>query len=200
MPLERPTLGVERFIQAGLAQAGGRRIGGRGSQSRPGATYRSGWAKGLTQDQATEKARTMYSGLRDTVRRKYEKQAQMLDVVSQRERGILERPTAPEVPRPGGGARVQPLATPTGRVEAMPSAGGMADMPSSPSGRPLGESVSPVERPSLRNPPETDGQDTRSLMPRSSVRDTFHDADERPRPSLREMSRQRQARMEARQM
>ena len=74
MALERPTLGVEAFIQTGLSQAGGRRIGGRGSRNKPGSTYRREWASGLTINQATEKARRMNAGLGDGVRRKYEGQ------------------------------------------------------------------------------------------------------------------------------
>lgn len=178
MPIERPTLGVERFIQRGLATAGGRRIGGRGAK--PGATYRAGWARGLTQDQATEKARSMYAGLGDGVRAKYEAQAGLADVVSQREResgplaasqageGVLGGGEAPHG-RPVPPVPVRRVPLDAGRVERLPSVGGMADMPVSTGRRVIGEPVLPVERPRFRSGFD-DEEPSLSLMDRMRER------------------------------
>ena len=82
LPVKKAT-GFERFLEEGLAQAGGRRASG--SNRKAGAFYTNGWAKGLTRGQAIEKARSMYEKLPDAKRKKYEGEANMTDVRSQRE-------------------------------------------------------------------------------------------------------------------
>ena len=80
---QKPATGFERFLEKGMALAGARKGGG--GDGKTGATYQTGWAKGLTKGQAIEKARSMYAGLDDSVRQKYEGQANLLDVRSGRE-------------------------------------------------------------------------------------------------------------------
>lgn len=90
--LERPMLGFERFLQRGLATAGGTRMTQRrGLKVQAGETFanKSHPFYGLTMDQATEKARGMYSGMKDGARQAWEKSAGMESLVSDRERGVI---------------------------------------------------------------------------------------------------------------
>ena len=80
---DKPATGFERFLEKGLALAGARKGGG--GDHKTGAVYGSGWAKGLSRSQAIEKARGMYAGLDDSVRQKYEGEANLEDVRSGRE-------------------------------------------------------------------------------------------------------------------
>lgn len=65
--------GMQAFVSHGLSTAGGRTIGGKGAKA--GATYKSGWAKGLTKDQAKAKAIQMWHALTPDQKAIWEKKA-----------------------------------------------------------------------------------------------------------------------------
>ena len=90
--------GFEAFLTRGLNQSGGRRLDGRARGKKRGYKYMEGPFKGLTQGQATEKARSMYAGLGDSERRRYEGVAAGDDIRSSREKMT---PTV-ETSRPSG--------------------------------------------------------------------------------------------------
>lgn len=93
--------GFESFLSRGLDKSGGRSLSGRARGNKRGYKYREGPFKGLTQGQAVEKARSMYAGLPDSVRRKYEGRASGDDIRSSREK----RPVSPTPPKQATGVQ-----------------------------------------------------------------------------------------------
>jgi len=120
--------GFEAFLSRGLALSGTPRM--KGGSKKPGFIYREGPFKGLNQGQAEEKARSMYANLHDSVRKKYENRANMLDVRSNREmqdnNGRLGLPAAGQAAKPQPG-KEKPEDLPPGKKEGFMETPGDAD-------------------------------------------------------------------------
>lgn len=146
---EKPATGFERFLERGLALAGSRRGGG--TDRATGAVFGPGWAKGLTKGQAIEKARGLYSNLDDSVRQKFERQANLEDIRSGRERTAFaefkqERAEALGIAEPEPPARTD--------IGVKPSpAPGFTPRPARPGGTIDGRPI-PERGPAIRFDPE----------------------------------------------
>lgn len=84
--LERPTLGVERYLEEQRAAAGSTIIGGRRGG---GERYKSGPYRNMTPAQADEKIRADYAAMDDGRRQAYESGAQGADIASEREKQAM---------------------------------------------------------------------------------------------------------------
>lgn len=182
--LERPMLGFERFLQRGLATAGGTRMTQRrGLKVQAGETFanKSHPFYGLTMDQATEKARGMYSGMKDGARQAWEKSAGMTSLVSDRERGVIggnaQSPTGEATrPTPAGTSTMRnpslPLERPTpsimpkGYVAGKPGQEGATSLEGP---TPTGQALPGIVRP--RNPKMSITSDQEAGMPVVDVTD-----------------------------